>query len=93
MPVATTVVLGVCVQTRFIAALIAMIAELFGVAMVYPGKYAPGIFVFRLVSRAGKQLLEGWFTAHGRQVGVDQRVKPTWPVYIFAGAGKPSLSQ
>jgi len=80
-------------QTRGIATLVAMIAQLFAVTMVYPGKYAPGIFVFRLVSRAGKQLLEGSFTAHGWQVGVDQRVKPIWPVYIFADAGKPSLSQ
>jgi hypothetical protein len=66
MPVTTAMVLGVRMQTLPVAALVAMIAQLFGMAMVYPGKYTSGIFVFSLVIGTRKQPLESLFTSHDR---------------------------
>jgi len=64
VPVATTVVLGVGVQALLVAALVAMVPQIFGVAMMDPREHLSGIFVFRSKIGAAKQVLEGCFTPH-----------------------------
>ncbi len=68
VPVATAVVLGVGVHAPFVAALVAMIPQISGVAMIDPREHLFGIVVFRCIITTGKQLLEGCFTAHQHQV-------------------------
>lgn len=52
--VATAMVLRVGMQAIFVAALVAMVAQIFGVTMMDPREYLRGIFIFRYIIAARK---------------------------------------